>query len=80
MKSFSRLALVAVTLIASATLAFAQAPSGLVNKLELQKLIAAGTPEANATLANHFSALANTYTADAARHKGMAQAYNANSN
>lgn len=80
MKSLSRrLALVAVAVVASATLAFAQAPSGLVNKLELQKLIAAGTPESNATLAGHFTALADSYTADAARHKNMAQAYRASS-
>ena len=55
MKSYFRLALVAVALLASATLAFAQAPSGLVNKLEMQKLVAAGTPEANATVAGNTS-------------------------
>jgi hypothetical protein len=80
MKSFSRFALTAVAILASAAIAAAQAPSGVVNKLEVQKLVAAGTPEANATLAGHFNALADTYTADAARHKGMAQAYRANAN
>ena len=79
MKSFSRLALAAVAVLVSATLAIAQTPSGLVNKLEVQKLVAAGTPEANATLAGHFAALADSYTAEAARHKDMAQAYRAGS-
>ena len=36
--------------------------------------------EANATLASHFSALADGYAADAVRHKDMAKAYAANAN
>lgn len=80
MKLLSRLAFAAVAVLASATLAAAQARSGLVNKLELQKLVAAGTPQANTTLAHHFVALADGYTADAAEHKAMARAYGANSN
>ena len=80
MKSFSRLALTGVAILASAAIGAAQTPSGVVNKLEVQKLVATDTPEANATLAGHFSALADTYAADAARHKGMAQAYKGQSN
>ena len=80
MKSLSRLALAAVAILASATLAVAQAPSGVFNKLDVQTLVAAGTPEANATLASHFAALADRYTAEAARHKDMAKAYASNGN
>ena len=80
MKSLSRCAFAAVAILASATIALAQAPSGVVNKLEVQTLVAAGTPEANATLASHFAALADKYSADAARHKEMAKAYAGNAN
>jgi hypothetical protein len=80
MKSLSRLALAAVAILASAAFASAQTQSGVVNKLEVQRLVASGTPEANATLATHFAELADRYAADAARHKDMAQAYKANSN
>jgi hypothetical protein len=80
MTSLSRLALTAICMLALATTAFAQAPSGLVNKLEVQRLVAADTRQANATLASHFNALADRYTADAARHKDMAKAYAANAN
>jgi hypothetical protein len=78
MKSLSRLALAAVAVLASAAIVTAQTASGVVNKLEVQKLVAAGTPEANAALADHFAALADSYTADAARHTDMAKAYSAN--
>ena len=80
MTSLSRYAFAAVAILASATVALAQAPSGVVNKLDVQALVAAGTPEANATLASHFAALADKYTADAARHKDMAKAYAGNAN
>ena len=62
------------------TLAAAQTPAGVLNKLEVQKLVAADTPEASGALAGHFTALADRYAADAARHKAMGQAYKANSN
>ena len=78
MKSLYRLALTAVAVLASAAIVTAQTASGVVNKLEVQKLVAAGTPEANAALADHFTALADSYTADAARHTDMAKAYSAN--
>jgi hypothetical protein len=64
-----------------AALAAAQTtPPGLLNKLEVQKLIAADTPDANTALAAHFTALADRYAADAASHKAMGQAYKANAN
>src|SRR5262245_12426119 len=80
MKSFTRIVLTAITLLLSVSFAAAQAPSGLQNKLDVQKLVTAGTPEAHATLARHFTALANGYAADAARHKDMAAAYAGNPN
>ena len=80
MKPFTRLVLTAIALLWSVSFAAAQAPSGLLNKLEVQKLVAASTPEANATLARHFTALADGYAADAARHKDMAAAYGSNPN
>ncbi|HEY1304272.1 MAG TPA: hypothetical protein VGF24_12015 [Vicinamibacterales bacterium] len=80
MKPFTRIVLTAIALLWSVSFVAAQTPTAVVNKLEVQKLVAAGTPEANATLARHFTALADEYAADAARHKDMAAAYGANPN
>jgi hypothetical protein len=80
MKPFYRVLVAVVAVVGSAGIAAAQTPAGLLNRLEVQKLVAADTPEANAALAAHFAALAERYTADAARHKGMAQAYSGHSN
>jgi hypothetical protein len=80
MKPFTRIALAACALLWAASFAAAQTPAGVLNKLDVQTLVAAGTPEANATLARHFTALANGYAADAARHKDMAAAYAGNPN
>jgi hypothetical protein len=80
MKSLSRLVLPAAVFFASVAIVAAQAPAGVLNRLEVQKLVAAETPEANATLANHFAALADAYAADATRHKDMALAFRGNSN
>ena len=80
MKPFFRVVLAAVALISAATLAAAQAPSGVLNTLEVQKLVAAETPEASSALAAHFNALAERYAADAKAHKAMGQAYKANAN
>src|SRR5262245_23356448 len=80
MKPFTRIALAAIALLWAASFAAAQTPAGVLNKLDVQKLVAAGTPEANATLARHFSALADGYAAEAQRHKDMAAAYAGNPN
>lgn len=80
MKTFYRVVVAAAAIVGTAALAAAQAPSGVLNKLEVQKLVAAETPEASIALAGHFTALADRYTADAARHKAMGQAYKANAN
>ena len=80
MNAIYRVAVAAVAIAATAALAAAQAPSGVLNKVEVQKLVAAETPEASVALAGHFTALAERYTADAAKHKAMGQAYKANAN
>ena len=80
MKPFTRIALAAIAFFWAASFAAAQAPAGVLNKLDVQKLVAAGTPEANVTLARHFTALADGYAAEAARHKDMAAAYAGNPN
>jgi len=80
MKPLSRALVAAVALAATAAVSAAQTPAGLLNKLEVQKLVATDTPEANTALAAHFTALADRYVADAAQHKAMGQAYNANAN
>ena len=80
MKPFYRVACAAIALVGFAAVAAAQAPAGVLNKLEVQKLVAAETPEASLALAAHFTALADRYTADAAKHKAMGQAYKANAN
>jgi len=80
MRRFYRVVVAAVAIVGTAALAAAQTPSGVLNKLEVQKLVAAETPEASVALAAHFDALADRYLADAANHKAMGQAYKANAN
>ena len=80
MKRYTRILITMGALLASVTLVAAQTSLGLVNKLEVQKLVADGSPEASATLATHFAALADRYATEAAQHKTMAQAYTANAN
>jgi hypothetical protein len=80
MKALYRILAAAVAIVATAGIAYAQAPSNIVNSLEVKQLVAANTPEANASLAKHFTALAEAYTADAAQHRAMARAYVGNPN
>lgn len=80
MKLFSRMLLVAAALLLVAGAAAAQTTSGLLNSLELKRLVTMGTPEANATLAKHFAVLADRYAAEAAAHTAMATAYTGNPN
>jgi hypothetical protein len=80
MKALYRILAAAVAVVATAGIAYAQAPSNVVNSLEVKRLVAEGTPAANATLAKHFAALADRYTAEAAAHTAMASAYTGNPN
>lgn len=80
MKLFYRTLVAAATLLIVAGSAAAQSNSGLLNSLDVTRLVAQGTPEANAMLAKHFAALADSYTAEATAHKAMASAYIGNPN
>jgi hypothetical protein len=66
---------VAVTLPASA-----QSGAWVLNRLEVQQLVAMDTVKAHAALARHFIALADSYRSDAARHTALAKAYVGNPN
>ena len=50
-------------------------PTGLLNTLEVQQLVARARPADNARLSVHFSALANRYAAEAKRHTSMSQSF-----
>src|SRR5687768_5073990 len=52
--------------------------SALLNTLEVQQLVKRAEPADNATLAAHFTALADRYTAEATRHTSMSKAYAGN--
>jgi hypothetical protein len=81
MKPFIRLvAVTAVALVGTATLAAAAETPYLLNKLELQKRVAAETPIANLRLAVHFKALAADYDAEAARSRAAAAVFTATAN
>jgi hypothetical protein len=80
MKRFSRLFIAAAAMLVMASPLAAQTSSGIVNSLEVKRLITDGTPAANATLAKHFAALADKYAAEAASHRVMASAYSGNPN
>ncbi len=78
MHSFYRIVIPAAAFLAGATLAAAKTPSGILNKLEVQTLVAAETAEADLRLARHFSALADRYADEAARHDAMGAVFAAN--
>lgn len=80
MKRFDRVTVAAIVLVGAATVAAAQAPSDVLNQLEVRKLVAAETPVASLTLAAHFNALADRYLAEAEEHRAMSAAYKANAN
>src|ERR1044071_6597908 len=67
-----RIILVVIASLAFAIPARAQARSGVLNRLEVQQLIAADTAQAHAGLAKHFIALAAVYRADADRYSALA--------
>lgn len=80
MKRISRLLIVTLAVIATAGTAAAQTSSGVLNILDVQRLVAAATPAAHAALGKHFVALAHTYATDAARFRGLATAPAGNPN
>ena len=52
--------------------------SPVLNIIEVQKLVASETPDANARLAAHFTALADESAADAKRHQAMSTGFGSN--
>lgn len=52
--------------------------SPILNIVEVQQLVASGTPDANARLAAHFTALADESAADAKRHQAMSTGFGTN--
>ena len=80
MKLFSRMLVVAAAVAAMTGTAIAQTAPGLLNKLEVQRLVAANTSAAHASLAKHFVALTETYKADAARYRALATGFIGNPN
>src|SRR5262245_24397270 len=80
MKRIARILVIGASMALAAGGAAAQNAQGLLNSLEVKRLVSEGTPAANATLAGHFTALADKYTAEAAAHTAMATAYGGNPN
>jgi hypothetical protein len=71
LRSFVPLALLALT----ATAITQDKPSGLLNSLEVQQLVARSEPADHARLSAHFRALADRYVGEAKRHTSMSQNY-----
>lgn len=79
MKRMSYLALGGV-LMFTVAVAAAQVPTRVLNKLEVQRLVTADTPEAHAALAKHFIALADQYQSEADLYGSMSKASVGNPN
>ena len=61
MKPLSRIVMTATVFVGIATFAAAATPSDVLNRLEVQKLVALETTVANLRLALHFNALADQF-------------------
>jgi hypothetical protein len=70
-RSLSAAALLAL----AAPAAFAQAPSPILDTVEVRRLVASTVPADQSRLAVHFIALAERHEADAKRHVDMAKGY-----
>jgi len=80
MKRFARLLIAGAAVLVMASPLAAQSSSGVLNSLEVKRLVTEGTPAANAALAKHFGALADKYATEATAHTAMASAYSGNPN
>ena len=76
----SRAFIASLALVAIATGAAAQERAALLTTIEVKELVARAEPTDHARLRDHFAALADTYAADAQRHKAMAQVLTGNPN
>jgi hypothetical protein len=73
---FRPLSIAAIAILTFAgSLAAQEKPSGLLNSVEVQQLVKRAEPGDNARLAAHFTALADSYSAEAKRHMSMAQSF-----
>ena len=72
MRVLVRILTISALAMTVAQTADAQNAAGLLNSLEVQRLVAADPPKAHATLAKHFIALAAVYKADADRYSALA--------
>ena len=72
MRMFLRILTIAALATATTQTATAQNASGLLNFLDVQRLVVADTQEAHTALAKHFIALAASYRADAGRYSARA--------
>lgn len=70
----------AIALLALSAAQAAAQPEAVLNVVELQKLIASGTPGDNARLAAHFTALADRSASEARRHQTMSSGFGVNPN
>ena len=69
-----------IGLLALSVAQAAARPEPVLNVVELQKLIASGTPGDNARLATHFTALADQSASEARRHQTMSSGFGVNPN
>jgi hypothetical protein len=65
----------AALLVFAGTAAAEDKSTAVLNSLEVRQLVARAEPADNVRLAQHFSALANRYTAEAKRHITMSQSF-----
>jgi hypothetical protein len=72
MRVFLRILTITALALATAHTVTAQNAAGLLNRLDVQRLVLADTPRAHAALAKHFIALAALYRADADRYSALA--------
>ena len=72
MKVFLRILTITALAMATAQSVTAQNAAGLLNTLDVQRLVVADTPKAHAALAKHFIALAARYRADANHYSALA--------
>ena len=80
MKSVFRVVMTAAICLGAATLATAATQFDVLNKLEVQKFVAADTRIANLSLAAHFNGLAEQFFDEASHYRDLAVASRANAN
>ena len=77
---YSRTILAGAVLVVITTTAAAQDRTALLTSIEVRRLVASGQRDDDARLRDHFAALAEMYSAEAARHTTMARTLQANPN